>query len=185
MFRLIRTKNMRLKTHSWMWILILTVWTFIGSQSALAHGDHQTDFSGWEIFLGVTHGNVTRGVIFVCWTHELSENWLSPAQTDGGLCSARIDYQGSTGIGGSVEVLGGRWSWQAADGTTHSGRVLNGEVVWPSALNVSIGCGNGVARFAAGISLGPKPVAAGEIEGCLDDAHGLIPPRIWGSITLN
>ena len=60
-----------------MWILVFTVC----SKSALAHGDHQTDFSGWEIFLGVTQGNVTRGVIFVCCTHELSGNWLSPAQT--------------------------------------------------------------------------------------------------------
>lgn len=176
---------MKLKTNSWVSILVFAVLTFIGARSAFAHGDHQTDFSGWEIFLGITRGNVTRGVIFVCWTHGTSENWLSPDQTDGGLCSARIDYQGTPGIGGSVDVLGGRWSWHAADGTIHSGRVLDGEVVWPSVLDQSIGCGGGVARFIADISLGPTPIAAGQIEGCLDDTHGLIPPRIWGSITLN
>jgi hypothetical protein len=154
------------------------------SEIALAHGDHQTDFSGYEIFLGIPVDDITEGATFACWTHVASDQWLSPADSNGGLCGARIDYQGTAGIGNSVNIIGGTWLWQQPHGKIHSGRVLDGQVVWPDILGRDIGCGPGIGVITANISLRGNPADAGDIVGCLDDTHGLIPPRVWGDLIL-
>lgn len=86
----------------------------------------------------------------------------------------------------SVTVIGGRWYLEGTDGTRQDGNLLRGTVTWPASLDVSIGCGPGVAMLSATLSHnGFKP--AGEISGCIDDTHldQVYPPKVWGRFEIN
>ena len=112
----------------------------------------------------------------------------------GGSWVVRVDRVGNAGIGSGagVAVLGGRWFWLGADDQLRVGRVEQGYVLWPDTLEQDkFGCGPGVGQFHLTLSE-PLTFRTGTLSGCLDDTHldptrqpFVVPPRVWGTLTLN
>ena len=157
-----------------------------------------TDFSGYELFLGLTrsipstqfacdHSAITAtrkttGATFSGWTDN-SSGWVSPRLSTGGLVTGSVNYVGAPGLGNTVCITGGIWSWQLKSGKTFFGSIGGGYVQWPpSGAYLSLDCGGDVGLFFADVSVATG--GSGTIEGCLNDQNGLIPPKIWGTVSL-
>jgi hypothetical protein len=157
-----------------------------------------TDFSGYELFLGLTRSipstqfacddttitatHKTIGATFSGWT-DTSSGWISPAFSTGGLVTGSVNYMGAPGLGNTVCIMGGIWSWQLKSGKTVFGSIGGGYVQWPpGGASLNANCGTDVAVFFADVSAATG--GSGTIEGCLNDQNGLIPPKIWGTIDL-
>ena len=165
---------------------LAVMFALVGVGSAYAASS--TAFSGFEVFPGY-HGyncplGATCGTTFSGWT-DGANTWVPLQQSDGGSWTASLNYTGTPGIGGAVNVTGGRWAWLQPNGTLRFGPLLRGHVSWPSSLTADIGCGSGVAQFQADIATTSH--TAGTISGCLDDTHlaQVFPPRVWGMLSLN
>ena len=165
----------------------------------------QSLFSGNEIFPGVNVSGVTTGATFSGWTYNCpTEGDCQPLFFGGwsplnsnltqGLVSGSLNYKGTPGfpkncVGdgcmNTVQIIGGKWSWNEQNGTVLSGRVLFGMATWPGGSQASLGCGNGVATFSIEIGLGDGPTLEGNFQGCLDDQSAVLPPKIWGKVDVN
>lgn len=162
---------------------------FAGCSVGPVKGPESTGLSGHEVFNGNRAGNVVTGAIFAGADNKVCDCWTN--DNGGGTWSTSINYRGQGGLGSSVTVTGGRWSWLRADGVIRSGRIVDGQVTWPSTLDSNaMGCGSGVARFAVTLSLAGQS-GGGTIKGCLDDSHldprqqpFVFPPKLWGTLTL-
>jgi hypothetical protein len=165
---------------------------------ASATTSKSTGFSGYELFLGLTRSipstqfacddttitatRKTTGATFSGWTDTSSE-WVSPVSSTGGLVTGSINYVGAPGLGNTVCITGGIWSWQLKSGKTFFGSVGGGYVQWPpSGASFNADCGMDVAVFFADVSVATG--GSGTIVGCLNDQNGLIPPKIWGTVDL-
>ena len=130
------------------------------------------------------------GVTFAGWTGGDGtdpDGWSEYPGT-GGRWGTAINYKGDAGIGSSVELVSGFWYWKQPSGSTHSGLLTGGTVLWPETLDKDIGCGPGIATVEATVvALRLEvPVAPGTLNACLDDTHlaTVFPPRVWGTLTL-
>lgn len=156
-----------------------------------------TDFSGYEIFPGITSssnqtsfgscvatntGRVTKGATFTGWPDNATDEWVSASHSTGGIVSGSIDYIGAPGLGHTVCVIGGIWSWHQSDKIFFGG-VTSGEVQWPASGD-DIGCGTDIGVFTANLAVA-NTHGTGTIDGCLDDEDGLLIPKIWGALTVN
>ena len=106
----------------------------------------------------------------------------SPWRRTGAACGGISE---ASQLGSSTTLVGGRWFWEQPNDIIHFGRVLSGSVQWPMNLATDIGCGAGVARFAATLSVSGQ-ATGGTLTGCLDDTHlpFVFPPKIWGTLAL-
>jgi len=152
-----------------------------------AAAQHLTPVSGYEIYLGrnctIAGLPATCGTTFTGWTGIQSTGGFLPFPgTAQGFWSLRINYIGQPAFGGSVNVVGGNWSFLFFNGTSKHGTVLNGSVTWPADANSTIsGCNAGEAIAQANITVsGGTPTA---VVGCLHDlpAGTVIPPTVWGA----
>ena len=142
--------------------------------------------SGYEIFLGkncvVGSSPATCGATFTGWTGETSTGaWRAFPGTGLGVWSLQINYTGQPAFNGSVTIVGGKWHFLFINGLQLQGDVVSGEVTWPSNANTDAGCGTGVARGTATLT-----IASGggvTISGCLHDLpkFSVVPPTIWGT----
>ena len=174
-----------------------------GTGAALAQNAPPNCVSGYELSPGTDSGDgVNRNVIFLGTDNRADADgganvaacdaWTSSGS--GGSWVVRVDRTGHAGIGSGagVAILGGRWFWLGADDRLRVGRVEQGYVLWPDTLEQDkFGCGPGVGQFHLTLS---EPVAfrTGTLTGCLDDTHLdptkqplVVPPRVWGTLTLN
>ena len=171
--------------------------------AALAQNAPPACVSGYELSPGVDSGDgVNRNVIFIGADNRPDTDGgqnvaACDAWTDnssGGSWVVRVDRVGNAGIGSGagVAVLGGRWFWLGADDQLRVGRVEQGYVLWPDTLEQDkFGCGPGVGQFHLTLSE-PLTFRTGTLSGCLDDTHldptrqpFVVPPRVWGTLTLN
>ena len=169
---------------------------FLASSSARASAA-ATNFSGYEIFPGFTSstdtdsfggcstvpaeaGRATSGATFASWTDNAS-GWVSPRSRRKGIVNGSVDYLGAPGLGNTVCLTGGMWSWQRS-AKIFSGSVTGGSVVWPAAGGDN-GCGTDVGVFTAELSVAGSG-GTGEIKGCLNDQTDLLIPKIWGKLLL-
>jgi hypothetical protein len=145
----------------------------------------QVPVSGYEIYLGhncrVAGVSGTCGATFTGWTGVTADGgWVGFPGSGQGVWSIQINYTGKPAFGGSVNIVGGRWSFLFFNGLDLHGKVVSGTVTWPADANTSIGCGNGVAVGQASLTVaGGRPAT---VTGCLHDlpAGKVIPPTIWG-----
>jgi hypothetical protein len=164
----------------------------------------QSLFSGYEIFPGVGVFGITLGATFSGWTYNCpSEGDCQPplfggwfpftSNSEQGLVSGSVNYKGTpgfpkncTGVGctNTVDVIGGKWSWNEKTDLVLSGRVLSGKVTWPGGSATNIGCGDGGATFIINVALGNSVDSAGNFQGCLNDQSPL-PPKIWGEVDVD
>ena len=178
-----------LPRHSSVSIIAALVVALSGCSFGLLKGPQTAGFSGHELFDGKRAGNVVTGTVFAGADNQPCDCWTK--DNSGGTWTASINYKGAGGLGSAVTVTGGNWSWLHADGTVQAGRIKDGAVTWPSALDSNaMGCGNGVARFTITLSLAGQS-AGGSFKGCLDDVHldprqqpFVFPPKIWGTLKL-
>lgn len=149
------------------------------------------NLSGYEFLLGnsctIQGQPGTCDVRFGGWTGgsgPVPNGWTVFPGTGEGLWKASIDYTGTVGFGGQVEVARGRFDVLFTSGTTVSGRVTGGTVTWPTAGD-DIGCGKDVAVVNVNVTFfGGGPKSSGSFQGCLHDlpAGSVIPPKIWGTL---
>lgn len=165
---------------------------FIAAGNAFAQ--ETVPISGYEVFPGMESGDTTVGVTFAGWTTADAAVWHSPSEQTGGFWAAGVTRVGSSGIGGRVVLVAGRWILQTPGGTPFVGEAAcsvtaqNCFVNWPGALEEDIGCGPGVARFHVDMAIGTQDApVGGAFDGCLDDTHfaTVFPPRVWGAFTLS
>lgn len=169
------------------WIGATLLLALSGCSFGLLKGPETAGFSGHELFSGKHTGNGVTGTVFAGADNQICDCWTK--DSTGGTWTASIDYKGTGGLGSAVTIQSGRWSWLHADGTIESGRIKDGAVTWPSALDSNaMGCGYGVARFALTLTGQSK---GGSFKGCLDDTHldpqqqpFVFPPKIWGTLKL-
>jgi hypothetical protein len=142
--------------------------------------------SGYELFLGfnctISGQPATCGATFSGWTGETSTGgWLAFPGTGQGAWTIRVNYTGQPAFGGSVNIVGGNWSFLFFDGTFLFGKVVNGTVTWPANQNTNIGCGDGVAVADANLTVAGGSAAT--VAGCLHDLPkgSVIPPKEWGT----
>ncbi len=146
----------------------------------------QLPVSGYEIFLGhdcnLSGTLGTCGTTFTGWTGG-GTTWVPFPGTGLGAWSIQINYIGKAMFGGSVNVVGGKWSLLLLNGTQLRGKVLSGSVTWPEDENTDIGCGMGVAVAEANLKV--TGGGTGTINGCLHDlpAGSVIPPKVWGAFS--
>jgi hypothetical protein len=172
--------------------------SFVYSPPARASAAAAT-FSGYEIFPGVTSssdtdsfggcstvpaasGRATSGATFAGWTDNASV-WVSPRSRRKGIVNGSVDYIGAPGLGNTVCLTGGMWSWQRS-AKIFSGSVTGGSIVWPNGGDDN-GCGTDVGVFTAELSVAGGG-GTGEIKGCLNDQTDLLIPKIkiWGKLLL-
>ena len=151
-----------------------------------AAAQEQVPVSGYEIFLGhncVIAGTAgTCGTTFVGWTGLTGDGgWLGFPGTAEGVWSIQINYIGQPMFGGSVAVVGGKWSFLFINGSELRGKVSSGSVIWPADATTDIGCGAGVAAVQASLTVAGRGPAS--VTGCLHDlpAGSVIPPKVWGT----
>jgi hypothetical protein len=176
---------------------------FGGAGFAVAQGTTASCVSGYELSPGIDSGDgVNRNVIFIGSDNRpdvdgganvaACDAWTSNGS--GGSWVVRVDRTGNAGIGSGagVAVHGGRWFWLGPDDQLRVGRVEQGYVLWPDTLEQDkFGCGPGVGQFHLTLSE-PLTFRTGTLTGCLDDTHldptrqpFVLPPRVWGTLTLN
>jgi hypothetical protein len=141
--------------------------------------------SGYEIFLGynctIKGEPATCGATFGGWTGETSiGGWVAFPGTGQGTWSIRVNYTGQPAFGGSVTLVGGKWSFLFFDGTLFHGKVVSGTVTWPQEGTPSV-CGFDVAVATANLSVAGGGSAT--VTGCLHDLPkgSVIPPQVWGT----
>lgn len=165
--------------------LLLAIVCF--SLRAAAAAQSLTPVSGYEIYLGhnciIGEAAATCGTTFTGWTGIKSGGGFLPFPgTRKGTWSLRINYIGQPAFGGSVTVVGGRWSFLFFNGTIKHGTVPNGSVTWPANATSTISvCKAGEALAEANITVaGGSPTI---VAGCLHDlpAGSVIPPTVWGA----
>ena len=64
--------------------------------------------SGFEIFIGDREGNRTTGVLFSGWVHDTKPGWQTESNPNS-FWVVSANYTGTPGIGGSVDLAGGKW----------------------------------------------------------------------------
>jgi len=170
--------------------LILALVLLAGSA---ARADVESCLSGFEVSAGHTVGDTTTGVTFA-GTDSPGDTaaceWTTDSQ--GGVWYASINRVGQAGLGGAVDVTGGRWLWDRANSALFRGRVIGGSVTWPNSLKPEddLGCGPGIAQFSVTLTVVGHP-QGGSFVGCLDDTHlnpfqqpFVFPPHIWGVLKI-
>src|SRR5262245_48878462 len=70
--------------------------------------------SGFEIFIGDREGNKTTGVLFSGWVHDTKPGWQRESKPNS-FWVVSANYTGTPGIGGSVNLTGGKWLLMAGD----------------------------------------------------------------------
>lgn len=141
--------------------------------------------SGYELFLGhncvIAGTPATCGTTFSGWTGGGGTTWVNFPGTGQGAWSIQINYIGQPMFGGSVDVVGGKWSFLFFTGTELRGKVVSGSVRWPDDETADIGCGPGVAVAEANLTV--TGGGAATVNGCLHDlpAGSVIPPKVWGT----
>ena len=143
--------------------------------------------SGFEIFIGDREGSRTTGVLFSGWIHDTKPSWQTESKPNS-FWVVSANYTGTPGIGGSVNLTGGKWLLTAGD-TVLVGTIAGGTIAWPASLNAEISghkCGQGVGYVDVAIVTN-EGHRSGKVIGCLDDTHvqfGTFPPKIWGTLTI-
>jgi hypothetical protein len=165
--------------------------------SARAQTTFDLNVSGYELFPGIdcirNNGPATCGVTFGGWTGgggAVAGGWRKFPGNRHGFWEATLERQGTAAFGSSVTVLGGSLKLALRAGATFlflSGSVTGGSVQWPS-QGGTLGCGTNVALVAVELrmaDLGNVNVSA-TFNGCLHDlpAGSIIPPTIWGTLTI-
>jgi hypothetical protein len=144
--------------------------------------------SGFEIFIGDREGNRTTGVLFSGWVHDPKPGW-QPKSNPNSFWVVSANYTGTPGIGGSVDLTGGKWLLAAGDAVL-IGTIAGGTIAWPKSLNVELSghkCGEGIGYVDVAVVNERKGHREGRVTGCLDDTHvqfGTFPPKIWGTLTI-
>jgi hypothetical protein len=179
-------------------IVLIFGLAFVNSYVALASPAAATNFSGYEIFPGIIFsstangfdgctiapsdsGRATNGAAFTGWTDK-ANGWVSPRFSTGGIVSGSVNYIGAPGLGHTVCLTGGIWSWQRSQ-RIFFGSVTGGSVQWPNS-GENNGCGTDIGVFIADLSV-VNTQGTGEMVGCLNDETGLHIPKIWGRLTIN
>ena len=148
------------------------------------------NLSGYEFLLGTSctiNGQAaTCGVAFGGWTGghgPVAAGWTPFPGNDEGLWKATIDYLGRPQLGGHVELVGGSFDVLLTNGTTVTGRVTGGSVMWPPAGH-NTGCGTDIAAVSVTVAFKGAVTGSGLLRGCLHDlpAGSVIPPKIWGTL---
>jgi len=149
------------------------------------------NLSGYEFLLGTSctiNGQAaTCGVAFGGWTGGhgpvATGGWTPFPGNDEGLWKATIEYVGKAEFGSHVEVAGGSFDVLFRNGTTVTGKVTGGSVMWPPAGH-NTGCGTDVAVVSVNVAFRGAVTGSGLFRGCLHDlpAGSVIPPKIWGSL---
>jgi len=159
---------------------LLALGTWLG---ASAQVEQTTGLSGRELFPGTKDAEVTKGVVLLGTTNAACNCWTGA--DNGGTWVSIVDRVGPSGLGSSTTLVGGRWLWVQPNDVVHFGRVLSGSVQWPADLATDIGCGAGVARLVATLSVSGQ-ATGGTLTGCVDDTHlpFVFPPKVWGTLAL-
>lgn len=166
-------------------VSVLVVMAFALDLAALPVG---VGLSGYEFLLGTSctiGGNPPGkcGVQFGGWTGLTgSGGWRAFPGNEEGLWKATINYSGAPDFGESVNVLSGSFDLLFVTGKNVSGQVTSGTVTWPvEGLGVTCGPDGGRVSLILKVAGG-----TGYFNGCLHDipAGSVIPPTIWGTLTL-
>jgi hypothetical protein len=80
-----------------------------------------------------------------------------------------VNYIGAPGLGHTVCLTGGIWSWQRSQ-RIFFGSVTGGSVQWPNP-GENNGCGRDIGVFIADLSV-VNTQGTGEMVGCLNDENG-------------
>lgn len=149
------------------------------------------NLSGYEFLLGtsctINGQSATCGVAFGGWTGgrggPIANGWTPFPGNDEGLWKATVNYVGKPEFGGHVELVGGSFDVLFTNGTTVTGKVTGGSVMWPP-VGQGIGCGADIALISVSVAFRGVATGSGLFRGCLHDlpAGSVIPPKIWGTL---